>query len=74
MRQPGPSGRPSCKISTWIDASQALADAMGSIQEAQEAIQDTNQAWMLNHTLQSAWPDDLRQALQKGAVLPPGAG
>ena len=37
-----------------VDASQALADAMGSIQEAQEAnkrTQDTNQAWMLNHTL-----------------------
>ena len=42
-REPGPSER-----------SQALADAMGSIQEAQEAnkrTQDTNQAWMLNHTL-----------------------
>ena len=50
-----------------VDASQALADAMGSIQEAQETP---------THTLQplevSAWPDDLRQALE--AVLPPGAG
>ena len=73
-----------CRQRRWpikgVDASQALADAMGSIQEAQEAnkrTQDTNQAWMLNHTLQplevSAWPDDLRQALER-AVLPPGAG
>ena len=50
---------------------------MGSIQEAQEAnkrTQDTNQAWMLNHTLQplevSAWPDDLRQALERGCCAP----
>ena len=33
-----------------VDASQALADAMGSIQEAQEANKRTqDQAWMLNH-------------------------
>ena len=68
-----------------VDASQALADAMGSIQEAQEAnkrTQDTNQAWMLNHTLQplevSAWPDDLRQALERGCWMrsrtPPSGG
>ena len=54
-----------------VDASQALAEAMGSIQEAaNKRTQDTNQAWMLNHTLKplevSAWPDDLRQALERG--------
>ena len=52
-----------------VDASQALADAMGSIQEAQEA-NSAPRTWMLNHTLQplevSAWPDDLRQALERG--------
>ena len=60
-----------------VDASQALAEAMGSIQEAQAAnkrIQDTNQAWMLNHTLKplevSAWPDDLKKALERGLFCP----
>ena len=50
-----------------VDASQALAEAMGSIQEAQEANK-------LNHTLKplevSAWPDDLRQALERGLFCP----
>ena len=44
---------PMAKLRDQVDASQALAEAMGSIQEAQEAnkrTQDTNQAWMLNHS------------------------
>ena len=57
-----------------VDASQALAKAMGSIQEAQEAnkrTQDTNQAWMLNHTLKLLEvPDDLRQVVERGLFCP----
>ena len=44
-----------------------------SFRKAQEANKRT-QAWMLNHTLQplevSAWPDDLRQALERGLFCP----
>ena len=48
-----------------VDASQALAEAMGSIQEAaNKRTQDTNQAWMLNHTLQPL------QALERGLFCP----
>ena len=55
MREPVPSERFKAKLQDQyldkkgVDASQALAEAMGSIQEAQEAnkrTQDTNQAWM----------------------------
>ena len=58
-----------------VDASQALAEAMGEAQEANKRTHNTNQAWMLNHTLKplevSAWPDDLRQALERGLFCPP---
>ena len=47
MREPGPPGRSGCRR-------QPGTDAMGSIQEAQEANKhtQTKQVWMLNHTLQ----------------------
>ena len=52
-----------------VDASQALADAM----EAQEANKRGHHE--LNHTLHplevSAWPDDLRQALERGLLATP---
>ena len=57
-----------------VDASQALADAMGSIQEAQEAnkrTQHTNQAWMLNHTLRCRHGQMISGRLWRGGCSAP---
>ena len=74
--QPKTDSRPSCKISTWrVRVSTPARHWLmrwAPFRKANKRTQDTNQAWMLNHTLQPlevsawVWPDDLRQALERG--------
>ena len=53
-----------------VDASQALAEAMGSIQEAQAANRTPTRHGCSTPLEVSAWPDFFRKALERGLFCP----